>query len=90
MNGYHKYVLGKTVRLALAVGTELLFSPVYHLKSNSHVERFHRDYNRHVWEDTYLKDIANVNEQAQWFFRLYRERLDHKELNEQSPRQLHE
>jgi transposase InsO family protein len=86
----HKYVLGKTVRLALAVGTELLFSPVYHPKSNSHVERFHRDYNRHVWEDTYLEDIANVNKQAQWFFRLYRERLDHKELNEQSPRQLHE
>ena len=86
----HKHVLGKTVRLALAVETELLFSPVYHPKSNSHVERFHRDYNRHVWEDTYLKDIANVNEQAQWFFGLYRERLDHKELNEQSPRQLHE
>lgn len=86
----HRYVLGKTVRLALAVGTELLFSPVYHPKSNSYVERFHRDYNRHVWEDTYLEDIANVNKQAQWFFELYRERLDHKELNEQSPRQLHE
>ena len=36
----HKHVLGKVVRLALTAGTELLFSPVYHPKSNGFVETF--------------------------------------------------
>ncbi len=85
----HKHVLGKVVRLALSVGTELLFSPIYHPKSNGSVERFHQDYNRHVWEDTYLEDIAKVNQQAKWFFELYRNRLDHSQLNGKSPQQLH-
>ncbi|MCJ7823380.1 MAG: helix-turn-helix domain-containing protein [Anaerolineales bacterium] len=40
----HPYVLGKVVRLALRVGTELLFSPYYHPASNGSVERFHQDY----------------------------------------------
>ena len=85
----HKHVLGKVVRLALTAGTELLFSPVYHPKSNGFVERFHQDYNRHVWEDTYLENIAEVNQQANWFFDLYRKRLDHSQLDGQSPQQLH-
>ncbi|MCP4363493.1 MAG: DDE-type integrase/transposase/recombinase [Chloroflexi bacterium] len=85
----HKHVLGKVVRLALTVGTELLFSPVYHPQSNGSVERFHQDYNRHVWEDTYLENIAKVNQQADWFFDLYRKRLDHGQLGGQSPQQLH-
>lgn len=85
----HKHVLGKVVRLALTVGTELLFSPVYYPQSNGFVERFHQDYNRHVWEDTYLENIAEVNRQADWFFDLYRQRLDHSQLSGQSPQQLH-
>ena len=86
----HPYVLGKVVRLALAVGTELLFSPVAHPKSNGFVERFHQDYNRHVWEDTYLENMTAVNQQARQFFQRYRDRLDHSELDEQTPRQLHQ
>ncbi|MCC6601956.1 MAG: transposase [Anaerolineae bacterium] len=85
----HPYVLGKVVRLALAVGTELVFSPVRHPESNGFVERFHQDYDRHVWEDTYLSDLADVDKQAVCFFGLYRQRQDHKRLQGKSPGELH-
>jgi len=75
--------------LALEVGTELLFSPVCHPESNGSVERFHQDYDRHVWEDTYLDNMDEVLEQSQNFFRLYRQREDHSKLNEQSPETIH-
>jgi hypothetical protein len=81
----HSHVLGKVVRLALMVGTELVFSPIYHPKSNGHVERFHQDYNQHVWQDTYLSDLAAVNQQGKVFFPLYRQREDHSQLHGQSP-----
>ena len=64
------------VRLALQVGTELLFSPVYHPKSNSHVERFHQDYNLHVWQDTYLRDLKQVRQQSKSFYRRYRQSVN--------------
>jgi len=84
----HPYVLGKVVRLALTVGTELLFSPFYHPESNCYVERFHQDYDLHVWDDTYLEDHQAVNAQAEHFYQLYRQRLDHSALVGQSPEQL--
>jgi transposase len=84
----HPYVLGKVVRLALQSGTELIFSPVRHPQSNGFVERFHRDYNKHVWEDTYLDCIAEVQAQGQHFFALYRKR-PHSRLNEQTPEAGH-
>ncbi len=83
----HPYVLGKVVRLALTVGTELLFSPFYHPESNCYVERFHQDYDLHVWDDTYLEDHQAVNAQAEHFYQLYRQRLDHSALAGQSPEQ---
>lgn len=85
----HKHVLGKVVRLALAAGTELVFSPVNHPQSNGSVERFHQDYDDHVWEDTYLSDLDAVNQQGQTFFALYRQREDHTQLNGRSPAALH-
>lgn len=85
----HPYVLGKVVRLALKVGTELVFSPVRHPQSNGFVERFHQDYDRHVWEDTYLSNLADVNKQASHFFKLYRQRQDHRQLQGKSPDELH-
>lgn len=85
----HPYVLGKVVRLALEVGTELVFSPVNHPKSNSFVERFHQDYNRHVWQDTYLADVAAVQKQAECFLQQYRQRQDHAALKEQTPDERH-
>jgi len=85
----HKYVLGKVVRLALEVGTGLVFSPVRHPESNGSIERFHQDYDRHVWEDTYLDNMDEVLKQSQHFFRLYRQREDHGKLNEQSPEAVH-
>ena len=85
----HPYVLGKVLRLALQAGTELIFSPVRHPQSNGFVERFHQDYNRHVWEDTYLGRIEDVQVQAQHFFSLYRER-PHSRLAEQTPKAVHQ
>ena len=85
----HAHVLGTVVRPALEVGTELVFSPVNHPESNGFVERFHQDYNRHVWEDTYLANLDKVQEQSDHFFDLYRQRKDHSKLAEQSPHDLH-
>lgn len=85
----HPYVLGKVVRLALQAGTELIFSPVRHPQSNGFVERFHQDYDKHVWEDTYLSNITEVQAQGQHFFALYRKR-PHSRLNEQTPDAVHQ
>jgi transposase InsO family protein len=84
----HPYVLGKVVRLALQAGTELIFSPVRHPQSNGFVERFHQDYDKHVWEDTYLGSIPEVRNQSQRFFALYRQR-PHRRLSEQTPTAVH-
>lgn len=85
----HTHVLGRVVRLALTIGTELVFSPVNHPKSNGSIERFHQDYNQHVWEDTYLSDLDAVNQQGNAFFPLYQQREDHSQLNGQTPTALH-
>jgi hypothetical protein len=77
------------VRLALQAGTELIFSPVRHPQSNGFVERFHQDYDKHVWEDTYLNSIPEVREQGHLFFTLYRKR-PHSRLNEQTPEDVHQ
>lgn len=85
----HPHVLGKVVRIALQAGTELIFSPVHHPQSNGFVERFHQDYDKHVWEDTYLGSIPEVRAQGQRFFTLYRRR-PHRRLNEQTPETVHQ
>lgn len=85
----HPHVLGKVMRLALTVGTELLFSPFYHPKSNCYVERFHQDYDLHVWDNTYLENHQAINAQAEHFYQLYRQRLDHSALEGQPPEQRH-
>ncbi len=86
----HPYVLGQCARLALRVGTELLFSPVRHPKSNGTVERFHQDYEAHVFEGTYLADVPAVQAQADTFFDLYRHSDHHSALNEQTPASVHQ
>jgi len=85
----HPYVLGQCVRLALMVGTELVFSPVRHPQSNGFVERFHQDYQKHVWEDTYLANLKAAQVQADHFFALYRRSRHHSVLNEQTPEEMH-
>jgi len=85
----HPYVLGQCVRLALMVGTELVFSPVHHPESNGYVERFHQDYQKHVWEDTYLANPIAAQKQADHFFELYRHSQHHSGLNEQTPDEIH-
>lgn len=86
----HAYVLGQCVRLALLVGTELLFSPVRHPQSNGTVERFHQDYEAHVFQNTYLADVQAVQAQADPFFALYRHSEHHSALNGQTPALVHQ
>lgn len=85
----HPYVLGQVVRLALTVGTELVFSPVYHPESNGYVERFHQEYDRHVWQDTYLADIPAIQAPAERFFAAYRQSRHHTALAERTPHEVH-
>lgn len=86
----HPGVLGKVVRLALHVGTELVFSPIGHPKSNGSVERFHQDYDQHVWEDTNLGNRSGVQAQAEPFFSDYRHSRHHSALRGASPAEVHQ
>lgn len=86
----HPYVLGQVLRLCLYVGTELVFSPHYHPKSNGYVERFHQDYTAHVWSRGLLGDLAEVNQQAQRFFVDFRHSEHQRKLQGKSPAQMHQ
>src|SRR6185503_12207750 len=85
----HKAVLGQVVRLALWVGTELIFSPVRHPESNGSIERFHQDYDEHVWHQTILQNLAEVNQHGTTFFKDYHHSRHHSALNGQTPTELH-
>jgi hypothetical protein len=85
----HPGVLGRVVRLSLSVGTELVFCPVRHPESNGYVERFHQDYDQHVWQDTQLEDLQDVQEHSQTFYRRYRHSHHHTALQGRSPAQVH-
>jgi transposase len=85
----HPYVLGKILRLALAVETELVFSPFYHPESNGYVERFHQDYNQHVWDATYLHNRSEVQSKGDAFFEAYRHSEHHSALHGLSPQTRH-
>lgn len=85
----HPYVLGRVVRLALWVGTQLVFSPFYHPASNGCVERFHQDYGREVWEKHHLETIEAVQAHSSPFFERYRCSEHHSELRGQSPAAVH-
>lgn len=67
----HKGVFGQVLRLALWVGTELVFGPVRHPESNGTIERFHQDHDAHVWA-TLLKNRTHVNACSPVFFQKYR------------------
>lgn len=86
----HPYVLGQVVRAALLVGTELIFSPVRHPQSNCFVERFHQDYNQHVWQGIYLESREAVQQQTDLFLDLYRQSGHHRALHGQSPSLAHQ
>jgi len=85
----HKGVLGRVVRLALSVGTELVFSPVRHPESNGYVERFHQDYDRCVWDKTRLTDLADIQRHSHRFYRAYRQSHHHSALQGCCPAQIH-
>ncbi len=68
----HPYVLGRVVRAALLVGTEPVFSAIREPESQGYIERFHQDYNRHVWEGTLFATVEEVNERSAAFFAQYR------------------
>mgnify|MGYP001823624233 FL=1 len=85
----HPGVLGKVLRLALYVGTELIFSPIRHPESNAYVERFHQDYNQHVWDKFELPDLDTVQLHSPTFFEAYRNSEHIAALQGCSPTQVH-
>jgi transposase len=85
----HAGVLGKVVRLALLVGTELLFSPLRHPESNGTVERFHQDYNLHIWDKWNLPDLTTVQRHSPVFFEAYRHSEHILALAGRCPAQVH-
>lgn len=85
----HPYVLGRVLRLGLWVGTQLVYSPIRHPQSNAFVERFHQDYNRHVWDQYDLPDLAAVHHYAPIFFAVYRQSHHHSALEGASPAERH-
>ena len=58
-------------------GTELVFSPVRHPQSQGAVERFHRDYQRHVWAKADWADLAAVQRYSTAFVARYRASTHH-------------
>ena len=85
----HPYVLGRVLRLCLLVGTQAVFIPIRHPKSNAAIERFHQDYNQHVWQRHYLDDMTTLNFHADLFFDTYRTTHYPAALNGQTPQQVH-
>jgi len=85
----HPGVLGKVLRLALMVGTELIFSPIRHPESNAYVERFHQDYTKNVWDKIELPDLAAVHKYSPPFFDAYRQSPHHSALHSHSPQEMH-
>ena len=88
--GYkHPGVIGKVVRLALYVGVQPVFSPIYHPESNAFVERFHQDYSDFVWKKEHLEDLADVHKRSALFYPSYRNSHHHSALGGHSPLEIH-
>lgn len=88
--GYkHPGVIGQVVRLALYVGVQPIFSPIYHPESNAFVERFHQDYSDFVWKKEHLEDLAAVHQRSALFFPNYRNSHHHSALGGRSPLEIH-
>jgi len=85
----HPGVLGKVLRLALFVGTQLVFSPFRHPESNGYIERFHQDYDKNVWDKLELPDLPAVERHSPVFFEAYRHSQHHSALNGHCPAELH-
>jgi transposase len=85
----HAGVLGKVLRLALAVGTQLVFSPIRFPESNGSIERFHQDYSKNVWEKIELPDLQAVQLHSPAFFEAYRHSEHHSALDGRCPADLH-
>lgn len=85
----HPGVLGKVLRLALSVGTQLVFSPFRHPESNGFVERFHQDYSKNVWEKIKLPNLQAVQQHSPAFFEAYRHSEHHSALHGRCPADLH-
>lgn len=85
----HPGVLGKVVRCALSVGTQLVFSPFYHPESNGTIERFHQEYAKNTWEKLELPDFQAVQSASTAFFEAYRHSAHHSALRGACPADLH-
>jgi len=85
----HPGVIGRVARLALSVGTELVFSPFYSPECNGFVERFHQDYSANVWDKVTMQDLQDVRQASAAFFPRYRASEHHSQLQGHSPAAIH-
>ena len=85
----HPGVLGKVLRSALLVGTQLVFSPIRHPESNGTIERFHQDYSKNVWDKIELPDFQAIQRHSPAFFEAYRHSQHHSALRGHCPADLH-
>jgi len=85
----HPGVIGRVARLALLVGTELVFSPFYSPECNGFVERFHQDYTTNVWEKVTMQDLDEVRKTSAAFFPRYRTSEHHSRLQGRPPSAIH-
>lgn len=53
------------------------------------MERFHQDYDEHVWEHTDLQSVDDVQQQAEAFFCDYRHSRHHSALQGEAPAAVH-
>jgi hypothetical protein len=85
----HPGVLGKVLRVALLVGTQLVFSPIRHPESNGTIERFHQDYSKNLWDKIELPDFQAIQHHSPAFFAAYRHSQHHSALRGHCPADLH-
>lgn len=86
----HPLVVSKVVRLCLALGVQVVFTPFYHPESNGCVERFHQDYNAFTWEQYTFSDVAMVQRTSAPFFELFRRSRHIEALGGRCPQAVHE
>jgi len=85
----HPGVIGRVARLALLVGTQLVFSPFYSPECNGFVERFHQDYSANVWNKVTMQDLEEVRQVSAAFFPRYRASEHHSKLQGHAPSAIH-
>lgn len=80
-------VLGKLVRLCLAVGVQVIFVPPYTPKANGHIESFNDLWDSNFWQRTQFHDAAHMRTELPYFETYCRQRRPIPDFDTQTPAQ---